>query len=361
MPDVELMPIAIEYLEVGSVATDDIYVKFRMPLLMVRRGSIISAKMLDSLYRSTSGGRNVYVKPSYYYELLSHGLPKTLSQMHLESSIGYDIAKNETNNLLTYLKENKTVHAKQSEAISNDLSKKISTAQAATIIQCINGKNNVDEYLCTHSTNVALLNGLMGKWLELPQKEIDILITCGLLHDVGKSEVPSEILDAPRKLTDEEFEIMRMHSVYSYEMLSRNPDIDPLVATIARSHHEKMNGNGYPDGLIGEHIPLYARITAISDVYDAMVSSRCYKAAHSPFIVLYELSVGKFSDLDFELIELFLKMMPNELIGRPVLLSDGTVAKVKFIDHKKLKHPIVERDNEVIATSDELYCESLIV
>ncbi len=361
MVDQGLMPIAIEYLNVGVTATSDIYVKYRKPLLMIRKGTRLTAKMLDSLYRTSSGGRNIYVAPNYYYELLSNGVPETLRQEHFERSIGYDVAKKETDGLLDYLKNTGTVHAKQSAEISHNLSEKVSTVEAATILQCINGKNSVDEYLCTHSTNVALLNGLMGKWMKLPQQEIDMLVTCGLLHDVGKTEVPPEILNAPRKLTAEEFKIMQMHSVYSYNMLSKNPDIDPMVAAIARSHHEKINGKGYPDGLIGEHIPLYAKITAISDVYDAMVSSRCYKAAHSPFIVLYELSVGKFSDLDFELIELFLKNMPSELIGRSVLMSDGTIAKVKHIDSNKWKYPIVEREGEVIATTDEFYCESLVL
>ncbi len=357
----DLVPIAMEYLEKGTTAKSDIYVKYKKPLLMVKGGTVLTARMIDSFHRSASGGRNVYVGRNYYYDLLSHGIPQQLRQEHFERSVGYDIAKKETDSLLHYLKSTGVVPTEQAKKLSSNLSEKISTLDAAKIIQCVNGRNNVDEYLCTHSTNVALLNGLMAKWLGLPQYEIDLLVTVGLLHDIGKTEIPHDILNAPRKLTENEFEIMKKHSVFSYEMLLKNTDIDPLVASAARSHHEKMNGSGYPDGLAGEDIPLYARITSISDVYDAMVSSRCYKKAHSPFAVLNELSIGKFSDLDFDLIDQFLDMMPAELEGRSVLLSDGAIAKVKHIDRSKFLYPIVERDGDVITTSDDNYCTAVVI
>ncbi len=357
----ELVPIAMEYLAQGTTAKSDIYVKYKKPLLMVRSGTLLTARMIDSFHRSASGGRNVYVGRNYYYDLLNHGIPQQLRQEHFERSVGYDVVKKDTDSLLHYLKTTGVVPAERSRRLSQNLSNKISVLDAATIIQCVNGRNNVDEYLCTHSTNVALLNGLMAKWLDMPQYEIDLLVTCGLLHDIGKTEIPHDILNAPRKLTEQEFEIIKQHSVYSYEMLLKNTEIDPLVASAARSHHEKMNGSGYPDGLAGEDIPLYARITSISDVYDAMVSSRCYKDAHSPFIVLNELSIGKFSDLDFDLIDHFLDMMPKELEGRSVLLSDGTIATVKHIDRKKFLYPIVERDGDVVMTSDDVYCKTLVL
>ncbi len=355
------MLIAVEYLNVGDRVNSDVYVKYQKPLLMIREGQVLTLNMLNSLHRSLKGGRNVYVSADYYYELLKNGVPKSLQQVAFEQSVGYDTAKKETDGMLYYLKTTGVVSAEMAQNLSENLSQKISTLDAATIIQCINGKNNIDEYLCTHSTNVALLNGLMGKWLGLPPVEVDLLITAGLLHDVGKSEIPPEILDAPRKLTEEEFETMKMHSIYSYELLVKNPKIDPLVVTAARSHHEKMNGKGYPDGLSGDLIPLFARITAISDVYDAMVSSRCYKSAQSPFNVLHELSIGRFSDLDYNLIARFLEMMPSELVGKTVFMSDGTVAVVQHVDPKKWKYPIVVRDDEVVRTDDELYCESIVI
>ncbi len=358
----ELMPIAVEYINVGDVAKSDIYVKYRDPLLMIKGGVFINERMLRSLAgRDESKSRNIYVEPKYYYELLNKGVPASLRQEQFEKDIGYDVDKQEMGTLIDYLKESNILDVDKAMELSDNLSEKVTMLDAATIMQCINGKNKVDEYLRTHSTNVSMLNGLMGRWMDLPEEEIDLLVICGLLHDIGKTKVPAEILNAPRKLTPEEFEQIKMHSIHSYNILSECADINPMIATIARSHHEKMNGTGYPDGLTGEVIPLYAKITAISDVYDAMISTRCYKDANSPFLILDQLANDKFSDLDFDLIGLFLKKMPEEMIGKSVLLSNGSIGKVKYIDVHKWKYPIIEVDGQVVPTTDDLYCISITI
>ncbi len=353
------MPIAIEYLSPGIIALSDIYVKYRQPLLMVKKGTLISEKLLLSLIGKSSVSRNIYIEPKFYYTLLKNGVPESLKQAELERAIGYDENKREMGTLINFVQNNGTLDINKTKELSDDLSDKVSLLDAATIIQCINGKNKVDEYLCTHSTNVSMLNGLMGKWLEIPKDDFDLLVTCGLLHDIGKTEVPAEILNAPRKLTESEFELIKMHSIYSYNILSNCPELDPMIATVARSHHEKMNGTGYPDGLTGDLIPLFSKITAISDVYDAMVSTRCYREATSPFVILDELYNDKFSHLDYRLIELFLRKIPEEMLGKSVLLSNGCIGTVKHIDITKWRYPIVEVDGEVFSTTDDVYCLSI--
>ncbi len=355
----ELLPIAVEYLSVGTIAGGDVYLKYRDPLLMIKKGTFVSDRMMNSLVGSSNGSRNIYVEPKFYYQLLKNGVPEELRQEQFEKEIGYDVSKQKMGTLIDILHDNNMLDTAQAMDLSSDLSDKVTHLDAATIIQCINGKNAVDEYLLSHSTNVSMLNGLMGKWLDLPDEEIDLLVTCGLLHDIGKTKVSSEILNAPRKLTPEEFEEMKKHSIYSYNIISESSGIPPIVATVARSHHEKMNGTGYPDNLPGELIPLYSRITAISDVYDAMISTRCYKEAASPFTILGQLSSGKFSDLDYKLIGLFLERMPGEMLGKSVLLNNGSIGVVKHIDVNNWNYPIIEVDGAVVSTTDELYCLSV--
>ena len=121
-----------------------------------------------------------------------------------------------------------------------------------------------------------------------------------------------------------------------------------------------MNGNGYPAHLVADNIPFFARITSISDVYDAMVSQRCYKKANSPFKILSALADQKFSDLDMKLVEIFTRMMPFELIGKTVLMSDGSVATVRHVDPDDMEYPFVQMSTQIFKTSEEISCVSMI-
>lgn len=152
----------------------------------------------------------------------------------------------------------------------------------------------MDENLQRHSLNVAFTNGVIGQWLKLPEPVIKKLVCAGLVHDIGKTKIPEEILNAPRRLTEEEFEIIKAHPVYSYELLWDNVDEDIRLA--ARHHHERLDGKGYPDQIAGDEISLLARITAISDVYDAMISQRSYKESMIPFDVLEKFKRANFRD-----------------------------------------------------------------
>lgn len=355
-----LYPIAIEYLSDGMLAEGNIYCFVdSKPVLMVTQGSYLTESALAKMKKADMTFRNVYVPEAFYQKLQNLGLPDSLHQEHLERAIGYDVAKQKITKLIGDIAQTGTVSASQTKLVSNGILQKLDSVAAALVLQCINGKNKVDEYLYTHSTNVAFLNGLMAKWLKLSPEEASLLIACGLMHDIGKVKIPNDILYAPRKLSEQEFDVMKQHPVHSYEILQASPSIHPSVALAALHHHEKMNGTGYPDRLSADHIPYYARITAVSDVYDAMVSKRSYKNAYSPFEILEQLSEGKFSDLDFSLTQVFLSNMPLELIGRSVLLSNGSIGIVRYVDPLNWLHPIVDVDGNVFACDDTMSCVSV--
>jgi HD-GYP domain-containing protein (c-di-GMP phosphodiesterase class II) len=201
----------------------------------------------------------------------------------------------------------------------------------------------------------------MGKWLGLDEEEIENLILLGLVHDIGKTKIPPEILNSPNKLTYEEFMIMKRHPVYTYELLNNNSKFNEKMKRGALHHHERMNGTGYPARLRADSIPVYSRVTSISDVYDAMVSERLHKRAESPFKVLLQLQTDQFSGLDIRLMNIFNEQMPKELIGKSVLLSDGRAATVRHINDLKMEYPVVEVDNEIIVTNKDLHCLSMII
>lgn len=131
-----------------------------------------------------------------------------------------------------------------------------------------------------HIMRMAHFSRLIGEQLGLPADEQTLLLEAAPMHDIGKVGIPDNILLKPGKLDDSEFAVMRGHPAIGHGILSnsRSPILD-AAATIAISHHEKFDGSGYPNGLQGEAIPLYGRIVAVADVFDALTSARPYKPA----------------------------------------------------------------------------------
>ena len=133
-----------------------------------------------------------------------------------------------------------------------------------------------DQYTCGHSDRVAVLSRLLAGEMGLPETELQEIYVTGLLHDIGKVGIPDQVLNKPDRLTDEEFTIIQRHPVIGYEILKNLRQFEFVLPGV-RHHHEQMDGRGYPDGLVGEEIPLVARIMAVADAYDAMTSNRPYR------------------------------------------------------------------------------------
>ncbi len=144
-------------------------------------------------------------------------------------------------------------------------------------MRCINRALDIkDSYTLSHSLHTQEMSLKIGELLGLGKREMDMLSLGGELHDVGKIFIEQEILNAPRKLTPEEYEIMKRHPVWSANFFAEVPGMDEL-ASIVRHHHEKMDGTGYPDGWKGEQIPFLSRIMAVGDVYSALTTPRVYR------------------------------------------------------------------------------------
>jgi HD-GYP domain-containing protein (c-di-GMP phosphodiesterase class II) len=121
----------------------------------------------------------------------------------------------------------------------------------------------------------------IGERLDLPPDRLEVLRWAGRLHDLGKIGVPDSILLKPGRLTESEYRLMQQHSIRGWQV-ARRSGVLAQAASAIRGHHERLNGSGYPDGLVGEQIPLEARIIAVADVWDALTANRSYRAALSP-------------------------------------------------------------------------------
>ncbi len=359
MSNKALEPISIDVLVPGMKIDYSIYCKRGPSFILLCKDTVITESFIKRLKDVAKYGENIYVPEGFQRQLLTESNYLRGVQKEFEDRIGYTDVKNETKALIDIISQGDVLPIEAFDKVSESINDRVSAFENYKIVQCINGVRKTDEYLYTHSANVAMLNGLMGKWLGYSPTEISALVKIGLLHDIGKTRIPKEILNKPGKLTDEEFSIIKNHPVFSYEMLMESGETDKDVLAGVRNHHEKMNGNGYPDGLNINTIPDFARITSISDVYDAMVARRVYKDSHSPFEILHQFSVGRFSDLDMNYVNSFLQYMPGELTGKLVIMSTGAIAKVRYVDPQDFTYPIVEIDDDIFVSNSENYCVSM--
>lgn len=164
-----------------------------------------------------------------------------------------------------------------------------------------------DQYTHGHSLRVTLYSLALAKALKLPDSLLEEIETTGLLHDIGKIAIPEKILLKPGKLTQEEYEIIKTHPELG-ERLIQGIEKLKLISNWLKSHHERFDGKGYPDGLVGEEIPISSRIIAIADTYDAMTSTRSYRAALSHQEAIDEIRKCAGSQFDPKLAELFIEI-----------------------------------------------------
>jgi len=139
-----------------------------------------------------------------------------------------------------------------------------------------------DDYTYMHSVAVCAMMVALAKQLGLDEEQTRSAGIAGLMHDLGKAAMPMDVLNKPGKLTDAEFAIIKTHPEEGYKLLQSGTDVDPLVLDVCLYHHEKVDGSGYPKGLKGDQISLFAKMGAVCDVYDAITSNRPYKSGWDP-------------------------------------------------------------------------------
>jgi HD-GYP domain-containing protein (c-di-GMP phosphodiesterase class II) len=187
---------------------------------------------------------------------------------------------------------------------------------------------DADTYTFQHSVSICALLVSFAQAQGLDAASVEEAGLGGLLHDVGKMKVPSEVLNKPGKLTEDEFEVMKSHAAQSEDLLEGVPGISRMVVQIAGEHHEKMGGGGYPRGLVGEAISPIGRMTAIVDVYDALTSNRVYHKGKEPSEVLKRLLEWSGPHLDGDLVQHFIRTLGIYPVGSLVRLSGGRLAVV---------------------------------
>lgn len=204
-----------------------------------------------------------------------------------------------------------------------------------------------DHHTYVHSINVSILCNIFGHWIKMDKDEIQDLTLAALMHDIGKTKIRAELLNKIEKLTEDEFNEVRQHAQLGYDLL-KNSALNDRIKQAVLLHHERNDGSGYPFGYTREQIPDFAKIIAITDIYDAMTSSRSYHTKFSPFKVIQLFEQESYGYLDTKYLFIFLENIAHYYLGEEVKLSDGSTGKIVFIHNESPSRPIIQSGDEMI-------------
>lgn len=199
-----------------------------------------------------------------------------------------------------------------------------------------------DDYTYNHSLSVAVLATAIGISLDLDDKSLYELSLCALLHDIGKTEIPHHLIDKPSKLSNDEFDIIKSHPKRGGKYVIKNNLVTENIYNGIISHHEKFDGTGYPFGIKGKEIPLYGRIIAVADVYDALTSNRPYRMPATPSEAIEYIMGGNEVMFDPDIVKAFLSKIAPYPVNDCVKLSNGQIGIVTKVYSENPLRPEVK-------------------
>ncbi len=207
-----------------------------------------------------------------------------------------------------------------------------------------------DEVVFAHSLNVALISAVLGSWLNFSDADLNVLIKCGIYHDIGKLAIPKEIVDKPGPLSPEEYTIMKSHTMQGYNIL-KNMNLDKRVKLAAMMHHERTDGSGYPLAVKSDQMESMTKIVAIADVYEAITAPRKYRKAKCPFEAVKIFESSGLAMYDTKYLMTFLEHITQCYMGYRVRLNDGRVGTIVYINRQAYSKPMVQVGSQYIDLS----------
>ena len=244
-----------------------------------------------------------------------------------------------------------------SQKIQNELNQ--SDIVLKNIVLC----GSKDDCIYRHGVNVAALSALLGKWIGLEKSQLNLLVYSAILHDFGKTKIDRELLKKEETLTKSEFNIIKTHANIGYQFIKEISFLDKAVSYGVLMHHERLDGSGYPLGLKGDAIHIFAKIIAIADVFDAINSDRVYNEKKLPFETLQILRTESLGKLDYEYVKIFLDHIVDCYTGEEVLLNTNEKCKIILMNVNNLEKPLVLKDGKFMDLEKEkdLYIEKTLM
>lgn len=221
------------------------------------------------------------------------------------------------------------------------------------VLMRLNQLKKTDDYTFEHSMRVSILATMVGKWLGYSQEELLELSEAAMLYDIGKMNIPEEILKKPGPLSLEEMELIRKHPQMGYSILLKTEGSTQSMKYAALHHHERIDGSGYPLRLQGNQIHYFAKIIMVCDVFDALISDRPYKKKVSQTLALDYLIWNAGKTFDPEVVFVLVRGLSKFFVGKKCRLSDEREAKIVYVEDNYPTRPIVKIGEEFIDLSKE--------
>lgn len=340
----------------------------RLGRVLVAKGSLLDEYVIDSMLKL--GIMSVYISEGEPEEqpkeeptcpLAQRNIAQYRTEDKSKVSLSNSVRKRVSEGIQYIYNNTESQHfSDTTDTITNDLMSAIENNDAVAID--IGALKTSDEYTFKHSVDVATIAMVLAKQQGFSKKQIYEIGVAGLLHDIGKTKVPLEILNKPGKLDDQEFAIMKQHSVFGYKMIKDRSEYNNAISIGILQHHEKINGKGYPMGVANEQITKYAKILSVADIYDALVTERPYKKAFSQRAAI-ELIMTMTEELDMVAMQSFLDSIILYPVDSIVELSNGERAKVvKNQPHFVLRPTVVSLSTgKVYDLGEDVDCANIII
>ncbi len=213
------------------------------------------------------------------------------------------------------------------------------------LLRCMRQLRSMNDYTYQHSLNVSSLCCLIGNWMNMPKDELEEVTLAGLVHDIGKSKISSDILKKTTELNSEEVMELQRHCEYGYKILKKNTKYSDGILKAVLMHHEKEDGTGFPSNLKSKDIHPYAKVIAVADLYSAITLDRIYKRTDTPFSVfeIFEsVSAQKFDPLA---VYALITNIAMYYVGDKVRLTNGMLGNIVFIDKEFVSRPLIHCQN----------------
>jgi putative nucleotidyltransferase with HDIG domain len=238
------------------------------------------------------------------------------------------------------IRAGRTIDAESARTLIQELVPKV--ARQLDALMWITNLHNRDEYTANHSINVCILSVVLGHYLGLEQNDLETLGLGALLHDIGKIKVPLRILNKPGRLTDDEFQIMKSHTVHGAAIVKATGKFSDTIASVALSHHEHFSSGGYPNNIkLNQSDNFFSQLVAVVDVYDALTSDRIYRKelpADKALQIMHEKKGQQFSP---GLLDEFTRLFRRLPGGSLVELNTGEVDIKMYTGDETDAHPVV--------------------
>lgn len=336
-----ITPVMLHKVQPGMVIAEDVY---KGNQLVVLRGTIIDDDVMKLLRSTSVISISIYDRTEEEKPKPKKENPNATYSERIRSSEafqkfekGFESATNDFSCKLNDI-------AAKSDAVNIDeLFSSANEVMAGTsnthqLMEFLSNIRYFDDITYAHSLNVALLANILGRWLHFNEDTLKLLTVAGMLHDIGKLNIPPELIKKPGRLTSEEFAIIKQHPVQGYQIL-KSKKVDENIAQAALLHHEKCDGSGYPYGLKGERINNLAKLITIVDIYEAMTANRSYHKGICPFAVIKMYEDEGYAKYDPAYLVPFLQGISDTYLHNHVLLNDGRQGEVILTNKSAISRP----------------------